>query len=842
MRSLFIPFCHKDSTTPDDLSRLGRFTGRCLSFVWSAAWHLRLLLLISAPGALAGQELLQDGALEASRPDGTFPSSGFWQRAWLREAGAICVGGWGRTRNGFLLYTGNPTNDFWSAPYQDWPAAPGQAFRGSAWIRTPPEAHPQWVEGTRARVHVAFLTAATNVLTSFESPALSQSATQWLNFAVVTEVAPPETAWVRFICLLEKPRGVAGLSTAVFDDCSLQETAVHGVEVSSRAVGVPADVSEVAFSLRNTGNLPLAWRIDENLSWLTVLPTQGNLAPNAAQALSFRVDRSGLSGDGCVKGGLDLVSDAGLLPVQVYLDLPSPPPPQAPALVRTYGRQLVVRDRLPDGRLAPPVHYVIKGAAWSPSSRDTRDDFSVRRAEFGKWHLADLQLLRDMNANTVYTFLDFGPNAEGVRVLDNLYKNGLKAIVTVDENGTGNTNKLVEVVTAYRNHPAILAWCIGNEWNINSYHDRFPRTYEGYLAAAAFTESLARMIKALDTSHPVVSTHGDIYPPEMSTLANQLCPSVDIWGLNVYRGPSFTTLFDDWATLTDKPVLLSEYGTDAYRTLMFKVDPVLQDLVSADGAVDEITQAGWNRGLWREIAAHLSALKLDHMCLGGIVFEWSDEWWKAQAAFGAQAGRHDNQGFYTSWNPLGHPDSVANEEWFGQVSVERNPRRSYLHFQEDFAAVSVPSDLDGDGLPDAWEYVIVDADASDAIRGISDVRPHDDFDHDGATNLEEYVAGTDPTDPGSVLRLTATRSPATGDVMIRWRAATGRVYEVHCCDDLAAGSWTVLPPSYVISDSEAEFVDTTAPAAGPRFYRLLVRGPQQKLRQAMRERQVRHES
>jgi hypothetical protein len=78
--------------------------------------------------------------------------------------------------------------------------------------------------------------------------------------------------------------------------------------------------------------------------------------------------------------------------------------------------------------------------------------------------------------------------------------------------------------------------------------------------------------------------------------------------------------------------------------------------------------------------------------------------------------------------------------------------------------------------------------------------------------------------------------------MIRWRAATGRVYEVHCCDDLAAGSWTVLPPSYVISDSEAEFVDTTAPAAGPRFYRLLVRGPQQKLRQAMRERQVRHES
>ena len=787
---------------------------------WPAPLAIQLLLLFIAPGALAAQELLQDASLEASRPDGTFPSSGFWQPAWLGEAGVICVGS-GRTGNGLFLYTGNPTNDFWAAPYQDAAAAPGHTFHGSAWIRTPP--NQPWVEGTRARVHVAFLTAATNVLTSFESPALTQPSTQWLHFAVVTEVAPPETAFVRFICLLEKPRGVAGLSIAVFDDCSLQQTAVRGVEVSSRAAGIPVDVSEVTFTLRNTGNLPLAWRIDENLSWLTVLPAQGNLAPNAAQALSFRVDRTGLSGNGCVKGSVDIMSDAGLLPVQVYLDLSSPAPPAAPARVRTYGRQLVVRDRLPDGRLAPPVHYVIRGVAWSPSSRDTPDIFSVRRSEFGKWYLADIQLLREMNANTVYTFLDFGTNADSLPVLDNLYKNGLKAIVTVDENGTGNTNQLVEVVTAYRNHPAILAWCLGNEWNINSYHDRFPRTYEGYLDAAAFTETFARLIKSLDPNHPVVSTHGDIDPSEMSTLANQLCPSVDIWGLNVYRGASFTTLFEDWARLTDKPVFLSEYGTDAYRTLMFKVDPVLQDIVSADGAVDEITQAEWNRGLWREIATHLSATQIGSVCLGGTVFEWSDEWWKGQAAFGAQVGRHDNQGFYTSWNPLGHPDSVANEEWFGQVSVDRHPRQSFFHFQEDVAAVTLPSDLDGDGLPDAWEYTIVDANASDSIQGISDVRPNDDFDRDGATNLEEYVAGADPTDPGSVLQLSVGRLPATGDVIIRWPVVPGRDYEVHSCDDLAGARWTVLPPSYVISGSEAEFVDSAAPPAGPRFYRLLVR-------------------
>src|SRR5262249_9593975 len=159
---------------------------------------------------------------------------------------------------------------------------------------------------------------------------------------------------------------------------------------------------------------------------------------------------------------------------------------------------------------------------------------------------------------------------------------------------------------------------------------------------AAYTELMAGMVKTLDTNHPIVSTHGDIFPPEMSTLVNDLCPSVDIWGLNVYRGPSFTTLFDDWATFTTKPMLLSEYGTDSYRTLLTKTEV---DLVSVDGAVDEPTQATWDRRLWREIAGNLSALKPGKVCLGGTAFEWNDEWWKAQGAFGGEVGRHDNLGF-----------------------------------------------------------------------------------------------------------------------------------------------------------------------------------------------------
>jgi hypothetical protein len=47
-------------------------------------------------------------------------------------------------------------------------------------------------------------------------------------------------------------------------------------------------------------------------------------------------------------------------------------------------------------------------------------------------------------------------------------------------------------------------------------------------------------------------------------------------------------------------------------------------------------------------------------------------------------------------------------------------------------------DTDGDGLPDSWEIHFF-GDLSQEATG--------DFDADGLTNLEEFCAGTDPTDP-----------------------------------------------------------------------------------------------
>jgi hypothetical protein len=87
------------------------------------------------------------------------------------------------------------------------------------------------------------------------------------------------------------------------------------------------------------------------------------------------------------------------------------------------------------------------------------------------------------------------------------------------------------------------------------------------------------------------------------------------------------------------------------------------------------------------------------------------------------------------------------------------------------------TDRDADGLPDAWEQLIVDFNPADGISHATDVAQSDDFDHDGAPNLTEYVAGTDPTSNDvAALRLRIGRSNAVIRVEFDTRPIQGENY------------------------------------------------------------------
>ena len=93
--------------------------------------------------------------------------------------------------------------------------------------------------------------------------------------------------------------------------------------------------------------------------------------------------------------------------------------------------------------------------------------------------------------------------------------------------------------------------------------------------------------------------------------------------------------------------------------------------------------------------------------------------------------------------------------------------------------LTLGEDTDGDGLPDAWERLI--------NPDISKVRPGDDSDKDGMTNLQEYLAGTYAFDPKDGFTLNIVRVN-NGAPVLEFTAIRGRTYTLQGSPDLK--TWT----------------------------------------------------
>ncbi len=124
-----------------------------------------------------------------------------------------------------------------------------------------------------------------------------------------------------------------------------------------------------------------------------------------------------------------------------------------------------------------------------------------------------------------------------------------------------------------------------------------------------------------------------------------------------------------------------------------------------------------------------------------------------------------------------------------------------------------PGALASDGLPIAWLL---------QNFGTTNVNANADPDHDGMSNMQEYLAGTDPNNPNSVLRITAESFSSGGtSAMLTWNSVPTRYYYIYETPSLSSPSWTdsvlgLISPS-AGSSTTAGFADTSAPA---RFYRV----------------------
>jgi len=129
-----------------------------------------------------------------------------------------------------------------------------------------------------------------------------------------------------------------------------------------------------------------------------------------------------------------------------------------------------------------------------------------------------------------------------------------------------------------------------------------------------------------------------------------------------------------------------------------------------------------------------------------------------------------------------------------------------------FAARLTPPDADQDGLDDVWETAYFNQAGAD---------PAADSDGDGASNADEFRAGTIPTNAASRLAIQSIELGAEGGVVLAWTAVYGRSYQLQYRSTLGAGAWQDVGQPVVALTSTAS-VQTLPSSSSLGFFRLNV--------------------
>ncbi|HKI68724.1 MAG TPA: S8 family serine peptidase, partial [Verrucomicrobiae bacterium] len=121
-------------------------------------------------------------------------------------------------------------------------------------------------------------------------------------------------------------------------------------------------------------------------------------------------------------------------------------------------------------------------------------------------------------------------------------------------------------------------------------------------------------------------------------------------------------------------------------------------------------------------------------------------------------------------------------------------------------------DTDGNGLPDWWELQY--------FGHLTGTDPNADPDHDGMSNLAEWLAGTDPTNRASNLRLTLVAATNINSVVLSWPSVAGKTYQLERATNLLTG-FNFIVATNIAATAPTNFeTDSTPPSGVDRFYRI----------------------
>ncbi len=284
--------------------------------------------------------------------------------------------------------------------------------------------------------------------------------------------------------------------------------------------------------------------------------------------------------------------------------------------------------------------------------------------------VGDFQLLEDMGVNTMrlYHHATADEELQSLHVQKLLYahapnkvllrdlysKYGIRSMVgdflgayTIGsganwQEGTDYTNpqqksmmlKSVEnMVREFKDEPFVLMWALGNENNYGQ--ETHTNADKNPVAYAQFVNEVAEKIHQMDPNHPVVLVNGEV---RFIDVYAKHAPAVDIIGINCYRsGSALGAVYQEIASKIDKPVLITEYGTQNPKVI--------------NNELDEIRQMEVHMGDWHQILDHSYSKKAPANAIGGFAFEWLDSWWRDASSYEQNLSQNE-------WNL----------EWHGLVS------------------------------------------------------------------------------------------------------------------------------------------------------------------------------
>ncbi|MEL7022701.1 MAG: hypothetical protein AAGL69_03075 [Pseudomonadota bacterium] len=325
--------------------------------------------------------------------------------------------------------------------------------------------------------------------------------------------------------------------------------------------------------------------------------------------------------------------------------------------------------------------YYVKGVVWGYTPRG--ENYTYNLWGKGDDHIRkvldyDFGLMKEAGVNTIRSFAMIPPKwvtyiyrEHGIRTVINPlmgrygYSIGGRWVPFTDYSDPLTRATLladtVELVAQYKDVPGVLMFAFGNESNyglswssfeIENLPEGEQNTAKARYLYSLFNEVI-RESKKVAPNYPFSIVNGDV---QYIDLIAELVPELDVLGSNVYRGPSFTSLWADVDKKLDLPVVFFEFGSDAFN--------------ARSGAEDQIAQAEILKDQWLEMYNKSWGNAEEGNAIGGFVFEWRDEWWKYLQEENLDTqddnASWSNQAYLFDWAP---GENNMNEEWFGITAL-----------------------------------------------------------------------------------------------------------------------------------------------------------------------------